>query len=109
MSHKTVTILLTIRVRGHFVMSLTKNHESHYITVLDNSLHDSKIVSGQYMLPPCETSFTKNVNTSLSVTQEGKPFIGNFHSSFRSLPNALGFVMFRLHPVCSHQAMTGYA
>ena len=31
---KTVTILL--RVRGHFVMSFTKNHESHYFTVLDN-------------------------------------------------------------------------
>ena len=33
---KTVTILLRIRVRGHFVMSITKNHESHYVTVLDN-------------------------------------------------------------------------
>ena len=37
MRHKTVTILLTIRVRGHFVMSVTKNHESHYVAVLDNS------------------------------------------------------------------------
>ena len=36
MQHKTVTILLTIRVRGHFVISITKNHESHYVTVLDN-------------------------------------------------------------------------
>ena len=33
---KTVTILLRIRVRGHFVMSITKNHESHYVAVLDN-------------------------------------------------------------------------
>ena len=33
---KTVTILLRIRVRGHFVMSITNNHESHYVTVLDN-------------------------------------------------------------------------
>ena len=33
---KIVTILLRIRVRGHFVMSTTKNHESHYVTVLDN-------------------------------------------------------------------------
>ena len=32
-----VTILLTLRVRGHFVMSVTKNHESHYVTVLDDS------------------------------------------------------------------------
>ena len=32
---KTVTIL-RIRVRGHFVMSITKNHESHYVAVLDN-------------------------------------------------------------------------
>ena len=33
---KTVTILLRIRVRGHFVMSITKNHESYYVIVLDN-------------------------------------------------------------------------
>ena len=36
MCHKTVTILLRIRVRGHFVMSITKYHESHYVGVLDN-------------------------------------------------------------------------
>ena len=36
---KTVTILLRIRVRGHFVMSITKNHEWHYVTVLDNPLY----------------------------------------------------------------------
>ena len=29
-------ISLRIRVRGHFVMSITKNHESHYATVLDS-------------------------------------------------------------------------
>ena len=34
---KTITILLRIRVRGHFVMSITKNHECHYVTVLDNA------------------------------------------------------------------------
>ena len=34
MHSKTVTILL--RIRGHFVMSITKKHESHYVTVLDN-------------------------------------------------------------------------
>ena len=33
---KTVSILLRIGVRGHFVMSITKNHESHYVTVVDN-------------------------------------------------------------------------
>ena len=33
---KIVAILLRIRVRGHFVMSITKNHESNYVTVLDN-------------------------------------------------------------------------
>jgi len=33
---KTVPILLRIRVRGHFVMSITKIHESHYDAVLDN-------------------------------------------------------------------------
>ena len=31
---KTFSILL--RVSGHFVMSITKNHEPHYVTVLDN-------------------------------------------------------------------------
>ena len=36
MHHKTVTILLRIRVREHFVMSITKHHESHYVGVLDN-------------------------------------------------------------------------
>ena len=36
MQHKTVTILLRITVRGHFVMCNTKCHESHYVTVLDN-------------------------------------------------------------------------
>ena len=35
MSNKTVTILLRIRVWGHFVMSITKYHKSH-VTVLDN-------------------------------------------------------------------------
>ena len=34
---KTITVLLRIRVRGHLVMYITKNHESHYVTVLDNS------------------------------------------------------------------------
>ena len=36
MHHKTVTSLSRIRVRGHFVMSNTRYHESHYVTVLDN-------------------------------------------------------------------------
>ena len=35
---KTLTILLRIRAGGHFVMSITKNRESHYVTVLDNPL-----------------------------------------------------------------------
>ena len=33
---KTVTILLKIKVSGHFVMCITENHGSHYVTVLDN-------------------------------------------------------------------------
>ena len=36
MDCKAITILLRIRVRGHFVMSITENHEFHYVTVLDN-------------------------------------------------------------------------
>ena len=41
---KTVTILLTIRVRRHFVMSITKNHEPHYVTVLDNPRIDGRVL-----------------------------------------------------------------
>ena len=33
MQYKTITILLRIRARGHFVMSNTKYH---YVKVLDN-------------------------------------------------------------------------
>ena len=33
---KTLTVLLRIRARGHFVMSIIRNRESHYVTVLDN-------------------------------------------------------------------------
>ena len=36
MHWKTFSILLRVRVRGHFVMSITKNHEFQYVTVLDN-------------------------------------------------------------------------
>ena len=36
MHRKTVTILLRIRARGDFVISITKTHESHYVGVLDN-------------------------------------------------------------------------
>ena len=47
MHYKTVTILLRIRARGHFVMSITKNHESNYVTVLAVSLTHSLLkVSG---------------------------------------------------------------
>ena len=41
---KTVTILLTIRVRRHFVMSITKNHEPHYVTVLDNPRINGRVL-----------------------------------------------------------------
>ena len=42
MRHKAATILLTIRVRGHFVMSVTKNHDSPHVTVLDNEEDHTK-------------------------------------------------------------------
>ena len=42
MHRKTVTVLLRIRARGHFVMSITKTHESHYVGVLDNPLGKDK-------------------------------------------------------------------
>ena len=37
-SRKTVTIFLRIKVGGHFVMSIVKCHECHYVGVLDNPL-----------------------------------------------------------------------
>ena len=33
-------ILVRVRVRGHFVMSITKNHESHYVAVMDDPQMD---------------------------------------------------------------------
>ena len=42
---KTLTILLRIRVRGHFVMSITKNHESPCVTVLDNPQFSDSAIS----------------------------------------------------------------
>ena len=43
MLSKTATILLRSKARGHFVMSITKTHESHYVGVLDNP-HKVKIL-----------------------------------------------------------------
>ena len=39
MSRKTVTTFLRIKVGGHFVMSIVKCYESHYVGVLDNPPH----------------------------------------------------------------------
>ena len=61
MSHKTVTILLRIRVRGHFVMSITKYRESHSVGVLDN--------------PLCQTSL-KNAGCSVNGDTGGYGNIG---------------------------------
>ena len=36
MFRKTVTTFLRIKVGGHFVMSIVKCYESHYVGVLDN-------------------------------------------------------------------------
>jgi len=52
MQHKTVTILLRIRVRGHFVMSNTKYHESqglnkvifNIISISSSSLREYYII-----------------------------------------------------------------
>lgn len=42
MCHKAVTSLLTIRARVHFVMPITKYHESHSVGVLDNPLYQTR-------------------------------------------------------------------
>ena len=41
MHPKTVTMLLRIRIRGHSVMSIKKNHECHYVTVLKFTFVDN--------------------------------------------------------------------
>ena len=38
MFRKTVTTFLRIKVGGHFVMSIVKCYESHYVGVFDNPL-----------------------------------------------------------------------
>ena len=45
MQRKTVTILLRVKVRGHFVLYNTKYHESHYVTVLDNPQSTATILN----------------------------------------------------------------
>ena len=45
MQRKTVTILLRVRVRGHFVLYNTIYHESHYVTVLDNPQSTATILN----------------------------------------------------------------
>ena len=47
---KTVAILLRIWVRGHFVMSNTSYHESHYVTVLDNPPSSNPFLTGSFNL-----------------------------------------------------------
>ena len=58
-SRKTVTIFLRIKVGGHFVMSIVKCHESHYVGVLDipqacSTAHDkrshSKRMKGNHII-----------------------------------------------------------
>ena len=45
MQRKTVTILLRVRIRGHFVLYNTKYHESHYDTVFDNPQSTATILN----------------------------------------------------------------
>ena len=55
MSRKTVTTFLRIKVGGHFVMSIMKCYESHYVGVLDNPQGEGhifhlKLIQGRVML-----------------------------------------------------------
>ena len=62
---KLPSILLRIRVGGPFVMSITKNHESHYVGVLDNpSILRMRVTmsTGNHTCPKLWSSF----NSSLS-------------------------------------------
>ena len=51
MSRKTVTTFLRIKVGGHFVISIVKCYESHYVGVLDN--------------PRCSTVYVVNTRTQI--------------------------------------------
>ena len=42
--HKTVTILLRIKIRGHFVMSFTKHHEAHCRSIISSLVHLRKLL-----------------------------------------------------------------
>ena len=63
---KIVTILLRIRVRGHFVMSITKNHESYYVTVLDNPL-ERRGNSTSYATKCLQINFPKGLQRATYV------------------------------------------
>ena len=58
---KTVTILLRITVRGHFVMSVTKNHESHYVIVLDNPYRPYTETSSKTSCRSTESQWTVRI------------------------------------------------
>ena len=59
-SRKTVTIFLRIKVGGHFVMSIVKCHESHYVGVLDNP-HLIAINAYSKWIEVCPTSSTSRL------------------------------------------------
>ena len=61
---KTVNILLRIRIRGHFVTSITKNYESHYATVLDNPRYHQRLCSEPLHLNSAHASFNLMVPAS---------------------------------------------
>ena len=68
MSRKTVTTFLRLKVGGHFVKSIVKCYDSHYVGVLDNPLQHSKKVPSLKSCP--DNSFTSYILSLSNIRQE---------------------------------------
>ena len=69
---KPSVCLLRITVRVHFVMSITKNHESHYVMVLDNPHRPYTETSSKTSCRSTESQWTVRIrwpHTTLECTQ----------------------------------------
>ena len=64
---KAVSILLRIRVRGCFVMSITKNHESYYVSIVRGQGQ-----LGSFSSAPCFSCYSLGLAWQLSFQQSNK-------------------------------------
>ena len=68
MSRKAVTTFLRIKVEGHFVMSIVKCYESHYVGVLDNPRMTWLLQSLMYLQPKTSTPNSGKDSRKLAST-----------------------------------------